>query len=96
MPDELIGLVACVLPIVAFVVWMAWLTRRPSRNCPRCELRVALNAAVCPACGAPLDQSPPPPAEQPRQEAAPAAPPEDRPPEAPSQSTKKKGKKLKR
>lgn len=96
MPDELIALVACVGPILAFVAWMAWLTRRPSRDCPQCGRRVALSVAVCPACGAPLDQSPPSPVEQPRQQAAPLAPSGDEPAGSAGPPAKKKGKKLKR
>ena len=100
MPDELIALVTCVGPILAFVAWLVWLTRRPSRDCPQCGRRVAVSVTVCPACGSPLDQSPSPPAAEPRQKAVDPVQPDTTPDEpatvAPQRKAKKKGKKLKR
>jgi len=51
---ETLGLLACLAPIVAIVLYLIWLSRRPS--CPECEYGVSRTATTCPHCGRNLEK----------------------------------------
>ncbi len=50
--SEIFALFLCAAPMLAIVLWIAWLSRRPSVTCLKCSHKVAQGAAKCPACGA--------------------------------------------
>lgn len=48
---EFVGLLICLAIPLGIAGWLAWLTRRPSRQCPGCSARIYIKAKRCPACG---------------------------------------------
>ncbi len=58
---EVLGVFACLFPVVALIAYMAWATRR--KRCPHCGKLVASEAENCTRCGqsmGPSDKSSPP------------------------------------
>jgi predicted amidophosphoribosyltransferase len=53
--SEIFALFLCAAPMLAIVLWIAWLSRRPNVTCPKCSHKVAQGAAKCPACGTAMD-----------------------------------------
>jgi uncharacterized paraquat-inducible protein A len=52
--NEVLGMFACLLPILALVAYMAWATRR--RQCPQCHYAISPGEPRCAHCGHPLDE----------------------------------------
>lgn len=52
--NEVLGMFACLLPILALVAYMAWATRR--RQCPHCHHAISPGESTCAHCGNPLDE----------------------------------------
>jgi hypothetical protein len=49
---EILGLLVCLGPIVGFVVFIVWVTHRPS--CPSCHYGISRKDSTCPHCGCSL------------------------------------------
>ena len=56
--SQLLGLVLCLGPLLAAGAWLVWLSRRPSRTCPKCNGQVYVKSGHCPTCGAELGEAP--------------------------------------
>ncbi len=65
---EVLGMFACLLPILALVVYMAWATRR--RQCPQCHLAIGPDELTCSRCGHSVGQQPWPSQAQPDERAS--------------------------
>ena len=55
---DVLGMFACLLPILALVAYMAWATRR--RQCPQCHQAIGPDEVTCSRCGHPVGDQPGP------------------------------------